>query len=145
MRDMREVWRQDIALADLWFQKRETKKAGGWVGFSAGGGIGFSPQAVTQTANGYSLEGLPQDGVTPNGSPDDPVVENHSGRVVIGYHIQSNTNGPVMSINQILAPSVLPSRIPDRESVYAMGNAPVSPDFQRAGRDKRCRRAAVRL
>jgi tetratricopeptide (TPR) repeat protein len=119
LRDTKEEWRQDIALADQWLQKRETK--------NAGGGVGFSPRAVTQTANGYSLEGLPQYGLTLSGTPDDPVVENHSGRVVIGYDIKSSdTNGPVLSINQILALSVLPAGIPDGESVYVMGNSPVS-------------------
>jgi hypothetical protein len=97
-------------------------------------GIGLSPQGAPQTANGYSLEGLPQYGVTLSGTPDDPVVENHSGRMVIGYDIQSaEINGrPMLSINQILAPSMLPAGIPGGESVYAMGNSPVS--LQRAGR-----------
>ena len=75
LRDTKEEWRQDIALADHWLQKRETKKAGG--------GVGFSP-----------LEGLPQYGVTLSGSPENPVIENHSGRTVIGYVVETaDANG----------------------------------------------------
>jgi hypothetical protein len=86
-----------------------------------------------RSARVLELEGLPQYGLTLSGIPDDPVVENHSGRVVIGYDIKSaDINGsPVLSINQILALSVLPAGIPDGESVYAMGNSPVS--LPRAG------------
>jgi tetratricopeptide (TPR) repeat protein len=127
LRDTKEEWRQDIALADQWLQKAmQTKRVGG--------GAGFSPRAATQTANGYSLEGLPQYGLSLSGIPDDPVVENHSGRVVIGYEIQSyDINGrPVLSIGQILAPSVLPAGLPDGKSLYAMGNFPVDSNLQRA-------------
>ena len=111
MHDTKEEWRQDIALADQWLRKAmQTKKVGGGVGFSPGDGIGFSPQAVTQTAVSYSLEGLPQYGVTLSGSPEDPVIENHSGRVIIGYNIETaDASGRLMGgIGQIIAPSVLP-------------------------------------
>jgi hypothetical protein len=115
LRDTKQDWRQDIALADQWLQRREAQKAGG--------GLGFSPP-----------EGLPQYGVTLSGSPADPVVENHSGRVVISYDIKfADSSGPASRLNQILAPSLLPAGIPDGGSVYAMGNAPVSPPFQRSG------------
>jgi tetratricopeptide (TPR) repeat protein len=128
LRDTKEEWRQDIALADQWLQKRQTNKAGG--------GIGFSPQAATQTANSYSLEGLPQYGLNLSGSPEDPIIENHSGRVIIGYNIETaDANGNQMtSIGQIIAPSVLPAGLPDGKSLYAMGNFPVDASLQRAGR-----------
>jgi hypothetical protein len=115
LRDTKEEWRQDIALADQWLQKRETKKAGG--------GAGFSP-----------LEGLPHYGVTLSGSPEDPVIENHSGRVVIAYDIRTeNSSGrPVASLGQIVAPSMMSAGIPDGRSVYVMGNMPVDPAIPRA-------------
>jgi hypothetical protein len=37
-------------------------------------------------------------------------------------------------IGQILAPSVLPAGLPDGKSLYAMGNFPVDPNFQRGNR-----------
>ena len=75
LRDTKEEWRQDIALANQWLQKLDTK--------NAGGGAGFSP-----------LEGLPQYGVTLSGSPENPVIENHSGRMVIGYVVDTaDANG----------------------------------------------------
>jgi hypothetical protein len=82
------------------------------------------------------MVGLPQYGVTLSGTPDDPVIENHSGRVIIGYNIETaDANGRLMGgIGQILAPSVLPAGFPDGKSLYAMGNFPVDPNLQRGNR-----------
>jgi tetratricopeptide (TPR) repeat protein len=124
LRDTKEEWRQDVALADQWLQKAmETKKTGGGAGFSPQAGIAASP-LFGQVP---SLEGLAQYGVTLSGNPENPVVENHSGRVVIGYDIKSaDVNGRALLINQILAPSVLPAGIPDGGAVYALGNFPAN-------------------
>ena len=47
----------------------------------------------------------------------------------------ADANGTQMSgIGQIIAPSVLPAGLPDGKSLYAMGNFPVDPNLQRAGR-----------
>ena len=117
LRDTKEGWRQDIALADQWLQRAmETKKGGG-------GGAGFSPQREQP-----ALQGLPQYGVTLSGSPADPVIENHSGRVVIGYDmklVDANDRGMILSA-QIMAPSVLPAGIPDGGALYVHGNVPVN-------------------
>jgi len=85
---------------------------------------------------GQTLVGLPEYGVTLSGAVQDPVIENHSGRVIIGYNIdQAYANGRVMSgVGQILAPSVLPAGLPDGKSLYAMGTFPVDPNLQRGGR-----------
>jgi hypothetical protein len=83
-----------------------------------------------------ALKGLPEYGVTLSGSVDDPVIENHSGRVIIAYNIETaDANGRLVGgIGQILAPSVLPAGLPDGKSLYAMGNFPVDPNLQRGGR-----------
>jgi tetratricopeptide (TPR) repeat protein len=124
LRDSKDEWRQDIALADQWLQKAlETKKAGGGAGFSPQAGIGTS-QPLGQVS---SLVGLPQYGVTLSGSPENPVIENHSGRVIIGYDMKlADANDRGMAVNQIMAPSVMPAGIPDGGSAYAMGAAPVN-------------------
>jgi hypothetical protein len=82
-----------------------------------------------------AMLGMPEYGVTLSGSPDDPVIENHSGRVIIGYNIDTaDANGRLVGgIGQILAPSVLPAGVPDGKSLYAMGNFPVDPNLQRGG------------
>jgi tetratricopeptide (TPR) repeat protein len=134
LRDTKEEWRQDIVLADQWLQRAQTQKAGGGAGFSPQAGIapnrigaGEPVQAATQTANGYSLEGLPQYGITLSGSPENPVIENHSGRVVIGYDMKfADANGRGPGLNEVLAPSVQPAGIPDGGALYAMGAFPVN-------------------
>jgi len=83
-----------------------------------------------------AMVGMPEYGVTLSGSPEDPVIENHSGRVIIGYNIETaDANGNQMAgIGQILAPSVLPAGLPDGKSLYAMGNFPVDSNLQRGNR-----------
>jgi hypothetical protein len=83
-----------------------------------------------------AMVGMPEYGVTLSGSPEDPVIENHSGRVIIGYNIETaDANGRLVGgIGQIIAPSVLPAGLPDGKSLYAMGNAPVDPNLQRGNR-----------
>ena len=75
------------------------------------------------------MVGMPEYGVTLSDSPEGPVIENHSGRVIIGYNIETaDANGRLMGgVGQILAPSVLPAGLPDGKSLYAMGNFPVDP------------------
>jgi hypothetical protein len=82
-----------------------------------------------------AMVGMLEYGVTLSGSPEDPVIENHSGRVIIGYNIETaDANGRLMGgIGQIIAPSVLPAGLPDGKSLYAMGNFPVDPNLKRAG------------
>jgi hypothetical protein len=73
------------------------------------------------------MVGMPEYGVTLSGTPENPVVENHSGRVVIGYFLKSgDTNGRGLNLNQVVALSVEPAGIPDGGSVYAMGAVPVN-------------------
>ena len=83
-----------------------------------------------------AMVGMPEYDVTLSGTPEDPVIENHSGRVIIGYNIETaDANGRVMGgIGQILAPGVLPAGLPDGKSLYAMGNFPVDSNLQRGGR-----------
>jgi hypothetical protein len=108
LRDTKEEWRRDIALADRWLQKRDTKKAGG--------GAGSSP-----------LEGLPQYGVTLSGSPENPVIENHSRRTVIGYVVETvDANGRGVTYPQLIAESVEPAGLPDGGAVYARSAVPVN-------------------
>jgi hypothetical protein len=83
-----------------------------------------------------ALIGLPDYGVTLSGSPEEPVLENHSGRVVIGYDMETayaNGGGVILSA-QIMAPSVLPAGIPDGGAIYVHGNVPVG--FQGGNRVK---------
>jgi tetratricopeptide (TPR) repeat protein len=113
LRDTKEEWRQDIALANQWL---ETKKAGG--------GAGVSPQARQAS----SLVGLPQYGVTLSGTPENPVIENHSGRLLIGYDMKlatANDRGMILSA-QIMALSALPAGVPDGGAVYARESVPVN-------------------
>jgi Flp pilus assembly protein TadD len=108
LRDTKDEWRQDIALADQWLQRLDTK--------NAGGGAGFTP-----------LEGLPQYGVTLSGSPENPVIENHSGRTVIGYVVETaGANGRRGIYPQLIAESVEPAGLPDGGAVYARSAVPVN-------------------
>jgi len=125
LRDTKEEWHQDIALADQWLQALEAKRTGGGAGFSPQAGIATSPPF----GQAPSLVGLPQYGVTLSGSPENPVIENHSGRVIIGYDIKlADANDRGIAVNQIMAPSVMPAGIPNGGSVYAMGAAPINPN-----------------
>jgi hypothetical protein len=56
--------------------------------------------------------------------------------VIIAYNIDTaDANGRVVGgVGQILALSVLPAGLPDGKSLYAMGNYPVDPNFQRGNR-----------
>jgi hypothetical protein len=83
-----------------------------------------------------ALVGLPEYGVTLSGSPENPVLENHSGRVVIGYDMETADagGGGLILSAQIMAPSVLPAGIPDGVAIYVHGNMPVG--FQRGNRVK---------
>jgi hypothetical protein len=91
--------------------------------------------ALTVRAQGQqpAIVGMPEYGVTLSGSPEDPVIENHSGKVIIGYNIETaDANGRLVGgIGQIIAPSVLPAGLPDGKSLYAVGNFPVDPNLQR--------------
>ena len=83
-----------------------------------------------------AMVGMPEYGVTLSGTPEHPVIENHSGRVIIGYNIETaDANGRIVSgVGQILALSVLPAGLPDGKSLYAMGYFPVDSNLQRRGR-----------
>src|SRR5215469_13636328 len=83
-----------------------------------------------------AMVGMPEYSIGLSGTPEDPVIENHSGRVIIGYNIETadSSGRTVGGIGQIIAPSVLPAGLPDGKSLYAMGNFPVDPNLQRAGR-----------
>jgi hypothetical protein len=74
------------------------------------------------------LDGMPEYGVTLSGSLEEPVLENHSGRVVIGYDMKlANANGREMILSaQIMATSGQPGGIPDGGAIYVHGNVPVT-------------------
>ena len=75
-----------------------------------------------------ALQGLPTYGVTLSGSPENPIIDNHSGKVVIGYDVKlADANGREMVDNAVMANSVLPAGIPDGGSIYAWGTEPVKP------------------
>ena len=84
--------------------------------------------AAAQTTDSNSLEGLPQYGVTLSGSLENPIVENHSGKTVIGYVVKfADANGRGEILNQLMAHSpMLPAGIPDGGSLYAKGAVPVN-------------------
>jgi len=83
-----------------------------------------------------AMVGMPEYGVSLGGTPEHPVIENHSGRVIIGYNIETaDANGRIVrGVGQILAPSVLPEGLPDGKSLYAMGYFPVDSNLKRGGR-----------
>jgi TPR repeat/Tetratricopeptide repeat len=120
LRDTKEEWRQDVAMADQWNQSAlETKRAGG--------GAGFSPQAGIATSPLFG-QASSLDSVTLTGTAENPVLENHSGRVVIGYDVKladANGRGMILS-GQVMATSVLPEGIPDGGAIYARGMVPVN-------------------
>jgi hypothetical protein len=61
----------------------------------------------------------PEYGVTLNGSPENPIIENRSGKTVIGYVVMPGAP-------QLLALSVPPSGLHDADSLYANGAVPVN-------------------
>jgi hypothetical protein len=65
------------------------------------------------------LDGLPEHAVLLTGSPENPVIENHSGRAVIGYVLRPRNH-------MLLAFSAQPAGIPDGGSLYAIGAIPVN-------------------
>jgi hypothetical protein len=82
-----------------------------------------------------SLQELPPEyGVTLSGSPENPVVENHSGKTVIGYDVKlADVNGRGMILSaQIMALSVQPAGIPDGGSLYVKGAVPVNSTVPRS-------------
>jgi len=76
---------------------------------------------------GQQLVGLPEHGVLLTGTPENPVIENHSGRAVIAYTLKkADQNGHGMNPLTLLAFSMQPAGIPDGGAVYARGNVPVN-------------------
>jgi hypothetical protein len=79
-----------------------------------------APAHLSETPAQPALQEFPPEyGVTLTGTADNPVVENHSGKTVIGYVV--NLGPP-----QLLALSVEPSGLPDGDSRYAKGAVPVN-------------------
>ena len=92
--------------------------------------IGVLSGAMAIWAQGEqpALQGLPVYGVTLSGRLENPVIENHSGKVVIGYDVKfSDTNDRGMVENRVMADSMLPAGIPDGGSVYVKGALPINP------------------
>jgi hypothetical protein len=74
-----------------------------------------------------ALQGLPESGVVLTGSPQNPIVENHSGKTVIGFVVkQADQNGRGPVYRQLLTLSVQPAGIPDGGAVYVQGAVPVN-------------------
>ena len=74
------------------------------------------------------LVGLPEHGVLLTGSPENPVIENRSGRTVIGYVCTTEDQNGYTSLEQpLLATSMQPGGIPDGVSLYARGAMPINP------------------
>jgi hypothetical protein len=74
------------------------------------------------------LAGLPEHGVLLTGTPENPILENRSGRAVIAYRLKKagqNGHGPAPLM--FLAFSGQPAGISDGDSVYVPGNVPVNP------------------
>ena len=80
--------------------------------------------AVWAQAEQDVMVGMPQYGVTLSGTPDDPVLENHSGKVIIGY-------GMAGGGGQILAHSALPAGLANGRSMYTEGSYPTDANPQR--------------
>jgi hypothetical protein len=74
-----------------------------------------------------ALQGLPEYGVLLTGTPENPVIENRSGRAVIAYTLKkADQNGHGMNPLTLLAVSGQPAGIPDGGAVYAHLNVPVN-------------------
>jgi hypothetical protein len=76
-------------------------------------GVLSGAMAIRAQVEQPALQGLPQYGVTLTGTLENPVIENHSGRVVIGYDMRfSDANGRGMALAaQVLATSIQPAGI----------------------------------
>jgi hypothetical protein len=97
-----------------------------------------APSHLPQTparAEQPTLQELPPEyGVTLSGSPENPVIENHSGRAVIAYRLgtaDQNGRGAGGPLN-LLAFSGQPAGIPDGGSLFAKGAVPVSSTIVRS-------------
>lgn len=74
------------------------------------------------------MVGMPEYSIVLSGSPENPVIVNHSGKAVIGYDVEiMDANGRRSGVGQIMALSVMPAGIPDGDSAYVVGAAPVNP------------------
>jgi hypothetical protein len=95
-------------------------------------GVLSGAMAIRAQVEQPALQGLPQYGVTLTGTPENPIIENHSGRVVIGYSVKlADANGRGMLLAaQVLATSIQPAGIPDGGAIYAQGNVPVNSTVQ---------------
>ena len=84
----------------------------------------------------------PEYGVILSGSPENPIIENRSGKTVIGYVVMPGAL-------QLLALSVAPSGLHDGDSLYAKGAIPVNSTvsilspFQSAPRHNRIKVSSV--
>jgi hypothetical protein len=73
------------------------------------------------------LEGLPQYGVTLSGTPENPVIENRSGKTVIAYVVVIPEQGGSMSVHQILLTIHMPDGLPDGGLLRVHGNVHLNP------------------
>jgi len=86
-----------------------------------------------------TMVGMPEYGVTLSGSPENPVIENRSGKTIIGYRVGfANSNYETRTIYQITPNSRMPMGIPDGVSVYPAGATPVNPSAPYADCDAAC-------
>jgi hypothetical protein len=85
-------------------------------------GVLSGAMAIRAQEQQPALQGLPQYGVTLTGTLENAVLENHSGRVVIGYSIRlADANGRSAVTRQLMAQTfLLPAGIPDGSS-FALG------------------------
>ena len=85
-------------------------------------GVLSGAMAIRAQVEQPALQGLPQYGVTLTGTLENAVLENHSGRVVIGYSMRkADANGRWAVSRQIMAETfLLPAGIPDGSS-FALG------------------------
>jgi hypothetical protein len=91
-------------------------------------GVLSGAMAIRAQEQQPALQGLPQYGVTLTGTLENPVLENHSGRVVICYDVKfSDANGLGMTQNLVMAISGPAAGIPDGGSVYVKGALPINP------------------
>jgi hypothetical protein len=81
-----------------------------------------------------ALNGLPEYGVLLTGTPENPIIENRSGKGVIGYKLmKAGQNGHGPSPLTLLAFPGQPAGIPNGGAVYANSNVPVNLASQRPG------------
>jgi hypothetical protein len=73
------------------------------------------------------LAGLPEHGVLLTGTPENPVIENRSGRAVIAYRLKkAGQSGHGPAPFTLLAFSGQPAGIPDGGAVFVHGNVPIN-------------------